>query len=175
MEKKTEKEVRQEVDQRLREIALLKEEIQHQGLVFSCLNESQLTRKVKGESSKSPYIYAQGWTSGTTPGSAAVYTVYIANPDPASYYPMFVSIFFGVANFLDDIGAGLSGRDTRWPYLSTAPFSLAAGATTSKTFNYITPAGIALSTYMGNSVVWRGDWHDKGAYLDRGLFSVTLS
>jgi hypothetical protein len=27
-------------------------------------------------------IFAQGWTSGTSPGSTASYTVYVANPDP---------------------------------------------------------------------------------------------
>jgi hypothetical protein len=90
------------------------------------------------------------------------------------YYPLFVSIFFGAANFLDDIAEALSGRDDRWPYLSTPPFSLAAGATTNKTFNYTIPTGIFVSTYLGNSVVWRGEYHDKGSYFDRGLFDVSV-
>ncbi len=123
MEKKSEKEIRQEVELRLREIALFKEEAQNQGLKFSSLTEEQIVKKVKLESSKSPYIYAQSWTSGTTPGSSASYSVNIANPDPVGYYPMYVSIFFGIGNFLADIGEGWIGRDTHWPVLSTPPFS----------------------------------------------------
>ena len=54
MEKKTDQERRQEVEQRLREIALLKEEAQEQGLTFSSLSEEALTKKIKGETSSSP-------------------------------------------------------------------------------------------------------------------------
>lgn len=174
MEQKTKEQVKMEVEQRLREIVLLKQEFEQQRLKFSSLSEEEIVKKIQGESTNSPYIYAQGWVSGTAPGSPANYTVYIANPDAVGYYPLYVSIFFGVANFLADIGEGLSGRDDRWPYLSTAAFGLAAGATTNKTLNYTTPAGVPLSTYMGNAIVWRGDFHDQGAYLDRGLFDVTL-
>ena len=174
------KDIRQEVEQRLREIALLKEEAQEQGLTFSSLSEEALTKKVKGETSNSPYIYSQSWTSGTSPGSSASYRVYIANPDAIGYYPVFASIFFGVANFLDNtrfgeaLANGNFNADSQWPYMSTRPFSLAAGATTNQTFNYITPTGVPLSTYIGNSVVWRGSYHDQGVYFDRGLFYVTL-
>lgn len=172
---KSEQEIRREVEQRKRELEMLREEARQQGLAFSGLSEEELVKKIRRESTQSPYIYGQGWTSGTTPGAFASYTVYISNPDPVGYHTMFVSIFFGAANFLDDIGEGLSGRDTKWPYLSSAPFSLAAGATTNKAFSYTTPTGVPPSTYLGNAVVWRGELHDKGIYLDRGLFYVTLS
>ncbi len=172
----SEKEVKIELSKRLDEIELFKKEAQMKGLEYSVLTEEELVKKIKRETSRSPYIYMQSWTSGTSPGSPANYTVYISNPDPSGYYPMFISIFFGVANFLDDIGEGLgSRRDINWPYISTEPFSLASGATANKTFNYTTPSGVALGTYLGNSIVWRGQWHDKGTYFDRGLFRVTLS
>ena len=175
MEKKRDQDIKQEVEQRLREIAMLKQEAQEQGLAFSSLSEDDLVKKVRAESSGSPYIYSMSWTSGTTPGSSALYTVNIANPDAISYYPMFVTIFFGLANFFDDISQGWIGRDIRWPELSTAPFSLAAGATTNKTFSYTTPTGVPLSTYLGTAVVWVGSRFDQGSYFDRGLFQVTLS
>jgi hypothetical protein len=180
MAEKPKQDVKQEVEQRLREIALLKEETQQQGLAFSSLSEEELSRKIKSASSGSPYVYAQAWISGTSPGSSASYTVYIANPDAVGYYPMFVSIFFGAANFLDSAGIGEAladgnfNMDTGWPYMSTRPFSLAAGATTNQSFSYTTPTGVPLTTYIGNSVVWRGQYHDQGVYFDRGLFYVTL-
>lgn len=173
---RNEQDVNREVERRLEEISLLRDVAQQQGLAFSGLSEEVLVRKVRRESSSSPYIYAQGWTSTVGPGATASYSVYISNPDPSGYYPMFVSIFFGAANFLDDVGEGLSGRDTRWPYLSSRAFVLAGnGATTTQNFSYTAPTGVPLSTYLGNSVLWRGDFHDKGAYLDRGLFYVNLS
>jgi hypothetical protein len=54
-------------------------------------------------------------------------------------------------------------------------FSLASGGTTNGGFNYTTPTGVPLTTYIGNAVVWRGELHDQGVYFDRGLFYVTLS
>jgi hypothetical protein len=121
------------------------------------------------------------WTSGTLPGSPAYFEVYISNPDPNGYYPVFASIFFGVANFLNNasFGEAASGgnfnMDRRWPYMSSRPFGLASGATANEAFNYTTPAGVPLTTYIGNVVVWRGEHHDQGVYFDRGLFYVTLS
>jgi hypothetical protein len=169
---KSEQEVKREVEQRLKEIKLLK--AQDKKLKFSSLSEDELLGKVRRQTAKSPYIYAQAWTSGTSIGAPASYAVYISNPDPTGYYPTFVSIFFGVANFLDDIAEALAGRDQRWPYLTIAPFSLASGATTTQTFNYTTPSGIVASTYLGNSLVWAGAYHDKGSFFDRGLFDVSL-
>jgi hypothetical protein len=175
MEGKSEEEVRQEVEQRLREIELLREEAQQQGLSFHSLSEEELARKIRGESSQSPYGFSLSWTSGTSPGSPAIFTVNISNPDGIGYYPLFVTVFFGAANFLDDIGEGISGRDTRWPYLTSRPFSLAAGATAKQTFNYTTPTGVPLTTSTGNSVLWLANYDDKGTYFDRNLFYITLS
>ena len=53
MAMKTNEEVKKEVEQRLLEIELLKVEAQDQGLAFSSLSEEELTRKVRGESSRS--------------------------------------------------------------------------------------------------------------------------
>lgn len=172
---KTEQHVKQRIEHRLAEIELLKQEAQQQGLAFSTPTKEQLEKKIRGDTSNSPHIYAQNWTSSTTPGSPAHYQVYVSNPDPIGYYPMFVSVFFGVANFFDNIADGIAGRDERWPYLTSAPFSLASAGTSSQAFNYTTPTIAGRSTYVGNAVLWRGDLHDKGAYCDRGLFYVTLT
>jgi hypothetical protein len=167
--------VQKELALRLEEIEVLRRQAQQQGLAFSAPSREQLERKIRGETSNSPYIYSMSWTSGTTPGSPAYYNVSVSNPDPQGYYPMFVSVFFGVANFFDNIADGLIARDDRWPFLSSAPFNLAAGGTSTQSFSYTTPAAVPRSTYCGNAVVWRGELHDKGAYADRGLFYVTLN
>jgi hypothetical protein len=174
MAKKTDKEVQQQVEQVLREIELHKQQTQQRGLTYSGLSEEQIVKKVRGETAKSPFITGEGWTSGTHPGSPATYSVNIFNPDPVGYYPMFVTIFFGLANFFGNIAEGWEGRDKRWPELSTAPFSISAGGSTTQNFSYTVPVGVPLSTYLGEAVVWVGDFHDIGKYFDRGFFYVTL-
>jgi hypothetical protein len=169
------REVREELERRLEEIELLKRQAQEQGLAFSAPTREQLEKKITGESSNSPYIYSMSWTSGTTPGSPASFQVWMSNPDAAGYYPVFASIFFGVANFFANIAEGLIARDDRWPYLSSQPFSLTSGATGTQSFSYTTPSTVPRSTYLGNVLVWRGEYHDQGAYFDRGLFYVTLT
>jgi hypothetical protein len=126
--KKSDQEVQQELDRRIEEIELLNRQAQQQGLAFSAPTREHLEKKIRGESSNSPYIYAASWTSGTTLGSPAHYKVSMSNPDPANYYyPMFVSLFFGVANFFDNIADGTIARDDRWPYVSSPPFFLPLG------------------------------------------------
>jgi hypothetical protein len=173
-DKKNAETVRREVDQLKKKIEILKEQARERGQAFSSLEEEQLTRKVRGETSKSPFIYAQGWTSGTTPGSAANYTVYVHNPDPSGYFPVYVTIFFGLGNFFE-AGQAWSGRDKRWPEFSSDRTFLSANSDHSFSFSYTVPSGLPLGTYNGNSVLWRGDWHDIGAAFDRGSFDVRLS
>src|SRR5882672_8592353 len=91
--KKTAEAVKREVDQLKEQIAALKEQAQERGQAFSALSEEQLARKVRGETSKSPFIFAQSWTSGTSSGSTANYTVSVRNPDPTAYFPFYVTIF----------------------------------------------------------------------------------
>ena len=107
-EKKTAEAIKREVTHLKKLIEVLKEQAREQGQAFSSLEEDQLTKKVQGETSKSPFIFAQSWTSGTTLGSAANYTVHVRNPDPVAYSPVYATIFFGLGNFF---GADRPGRD----------------------------------------------------------------
>lgn len=172
--KKTQEEVKAEVKRLSAEIAALRERAREQGQAFSGLDDKELEKKVKGETSNSPFIYAQGWTSGTSPGSPASYTVYVNNPDPVSYFPFYASIYFGLGNFFS-VADGWAGRDKRWPDFSSDRTFLNASSTASFTFSYTTPTGLPLGTYNGNTVIWEGEWHDTGQSFDRGSFDVRLS
>lgn len=171
--KKSASEVKHEVSQLKQEIEILRVQSRESGLAFSSLNEDELVRKVKGETSNSPFIFGQSWTSGTTPGSAASYTVHVRNPDPVGYFPFYATVFFGLGNFFNT-GLAWSGRDERWPALSSTRTSLAANSNHSFNFAYTTPTGLPLGTYNGNSVIWHGSWHDIGSEYDRGSFDVRL-
>jgi hypothetical protein len=84
-------------------------------------------------------------------------------------------VFFSVANFFENIADGFIGRDDRWPSLSSPPVVLAAGATSTQSFNYTLPSSVLATTYLGNAVLWRGEFFNQGVYFDRGLFWVTLT
>ncbi len=169
-----EKEIRKEARKLTEEIESLRERAREKGLAFACLSEEELVKKIKGETSNSPYIYAQSWTSGGSPGSSASYTVYISNPDPTSYFPLYASICFGLGNVVD-VADAWNGRDTRWISVSSDRTFMAAGATANFTFNYNVPSGVETGTYNGNTVVWQGDWHDTGTVFDRGSFDIEVS
>jgi hypothetical protein len=175
MAKKSDREVQAEVERRLEEIAQLREQAQGQGQAFSAPSEEQLTKKIRAESGNSPYIYSESWTSAATGGSIAYYSLWAANPDSTPHYSVFTTIFFGLANFFTDLGEGIDARDSRWPYISSDGLMLPVGGTINPRFTYTTPVGLPAGTYLGNAVLWRGDYHDIGQYFDRGLFPVRVT
>ena len=172
--KKTEEQVKHEVAQLKEEIEVLRQLAREQGRAFSHLSDQQLMRKARGDTAKSPFIFGQSWTSGTSPGSPANYTVSARNPDPIAYFPFYVTIYFGLGNFFD-VPQGWIGRDKRWPEFSSDRTFFSANSNQSFSFDYTVPTGLPHGTYNGNSILWRGDFHDVGIAFDRGSFDVRVS
>lgn len=170
---KTAEEIKREVTELQKKIEFLRQQTREYGQSFSSLTEEELARKIRGETSNSPFIYSQSWTSGTTPGSSASYNVYVHNPDPSGYFPVYVTIFFGLGNVID-LGQGWTGRDKRWPEFSSDRTSFPPNSDVQFNFSYTVPTGLPLGTYNGNAVVWRGDFHDVGVVYDRGSFDLKL-
>ena len=137
--------IKLEVDQLKKQIASLKEQAQQQGLAFSSIEEEQLIKKVKGETSKSPFIYAQSWSGGATLGGNVYYNVYVRNPDPNPYNPFCVTIFFGLGNFFA-IDQGWIGRDKRWPEISSDSTYFPSNSDRNFSFNFTVPSSLPLGT-----------------------------
>jgi hypothetical protein len=173
MRPKSEEEIQREVDQRLREIEQLQQQAHDRGLEFVALSEEGLRAKLAGESAQSPYFYGAGYNSAASPGGTFMYEVAIANPDPTDCL-LLITVFFGMANFINDISFGPAHRNPEWPYLSCRPFVLAAGSTTTQAFTLQAPTSVLLGTYTGNVVLWRPQFFDQGVYFDRGYFDLTL-
>jgi hypothetical protein len=171
--KKTEEDVKRDVTRLKTHIERLKQAANERGKAFASLSEESLVKKVRGETAKSPFMYAQSWTSGAFPGANANVTLYLHNPDPVGYFPFYVSIFFGLGS-LTDIGDAWDGRDDRFPAFSSARADFLANTDQSFSFDYVIPTGLPLGTYNGNSVVWVGDWFGTGTVFDRGTFDLQL-
>jgi len=175
MATKSAAQVKRELEQRLAEIERHREDAKRQKLEFSCLDEKALLKKIKRMTAHSPYIFSQAWTGGGAAGSAQMYEVQFANPDPGGYFPFFVTIYFGPVAFVTDLGAALAARDSRWPALSSARLSLNPGVSLRQRFDFAMPAGLQKGTYHGNSVIWEGEWHDRGTPFDRGLWDLAAT
>jgi hypothetical protein len=154
----------------LDEIERRRQEAERQGLNFTAPTAEQLMKKLA--STESPMIVGQGWGSAP-PGGTFTYNVSINNPDPIQWNSLYVHVFVGAANLVPDVGDALSAVDPRFPRL-TMPrvfgLSLAPGATQSVSFSITVPTAIERSNYLGNAILFEGNYHDVGRYLDRGLF-----
>jgi len=177
-QEKSDKDVKEQVERDLAEIEALRSEAHEAGLAFKARTKKDLEQKIREAASGTPYIYAAAWSSRLPAGATANYRVYVRNPDPVTYSGVFVTVFWGLANLFANIYEGLIGRDARWPYLSSEPFTLTSGASTSKSFDYVTPSWVDPSTYLGNAVFWQHQpvtIGDRGAYFDHDVFYITLT
>jgi hypothetical protein len=174
MVKKSEAEVKKELKRLLAEIKVRKEQAEKLGRAFVSPSEEQLIRKIRGETSNSPFFFIQEWDSFTTAGSRCYYIANYTNPDPGLRL-CFVTMFFGLAHLDPDINSAIGARDTRWPFVSTQLTLLQPGETGIAEFDYTVPY-VPKGTYFGNTVLW--GWNpseDLGTLFDRGAaFYVTL-
>jgi hypothetical protein len=155
----------------LDEIERHRQEAERQGLNFTAPTAEQLLKKLA--STESPMFFGQGWTSSTTPGGVISFSANINNPDPIQWNSLYVHVFVGPANLVPDVGDAVSAVDPRFPRL-TMPrvfgLSLAPGATQSVSFSISVPTAIERSNYLGNAILFEGNYFDVGRYLDRSLF-----
>ena len=170
---KTEAEVNEALKRLLKEIEVLKEQARERGRAFASRSEEQLARKLRGETSKSPFFTGWTWDQFTNSGNPSFFLANYFNPDPEVRF-CFVTIFFGVA-FLDDLSSAIGARDARWPYVSTEVVFLDTDATGIAEFIYQVPY-VTKGTYFGNFALWGWNPTDPALTLfDRGgPFYVTL-
>jgi hypothetical protein len=171
---KTETEVRQALERLNKEIEVLKEQARERGRAFGSRSEEQLVKKLRGETSNSPFFTGWSWDQFTNSGSPSFFLANYFNPDPQVRF-CFATIFFGLA-FLDaDISSAIEARDTRWPFVSTEIVFLDPNATGIAEFILQVPY-VTKGTYYGNFALW--DWDPAGgapALFDRvhGMY-ITL-
>jgi hypothetical protein len=171
---KSQTEIKKALKQILKERDELKAQAKKRGCEFVSLSPQQLTRKLRGETSNSPFFTAQAWDQFASPGSPCFFLANYTNPDPQVRL-CFVTIFFGLTNLVPDVASALAARDSAWPYLSTELTIVSPGETGVANFTYPVPFG-PKGTYIGNALLWA--WAiggDIGVVFDRATpFYVTL-
>ena len=154
----------------LEEIARHRKEAQEKELNFTAPTKKQIWKKLSKKAS--PMIIFQSWNH-TTPGGTINYNVGIKNPDPTKRIWIFNHLFIGPANMVSDVGQALCTVDTRFPRLTLPDFdglALDPGATETLSFSFKVPNDVESTNYLGNSFLFRANWHDIGEYFDRAIF-----
>ena len=162
---------KQQVDEIVEELKRFKLEAEKEKLNVTTATREQL--EVKLVESDSPMIIFQSWGGSVPNGGTLNYNVGIRNPDPVQHVWLFAHVFVGLANIVPDVGAAAAAVDSRFPRLTLPDFaglSIAPGTTETLSFSIPVPASIESSNYLGNTFLFRLNWHDVGQYLDRGVF-----
>ena len=169
----TASEVKSQVEKIQKEVEKHKRE--NKGEHFTSVTPEEIERKLKRVNS--PMIVSQGWNS-TTPGGTVNYNLGLFNPDPTLAVWLFAHVWVGSGNIDPVTGTFLLNVDPRFPRLTEPVFDglvLPAGASATLKFALKVPASIEKTNYIGNSCLMQFNWHDVGAYLDRGVFVFAVS
>jgi hypothetical protein len=171
---KTETEMREALIRLLEQIEALREKARERNRAFDSPSEEQLAKKLRGETTNSPFFIALEWDQFTNAGSPSFFLANYVNPDPQIRF-CFVTIFFGLAFLNGDISSAIAARDVRWPYVSTEIVFLDPNATGVGEFTLMVPY-VTKGTYFGNFVLWGWNPGEPSLTLfDRGTpMYVTL-
>jgi hypothetical protein len=169
----------------LPEIDIQRKKAESGKMRFTALNEQQLHARLLPRSTPSlpipvlaPMIVWQSWTGTTSPGGSINYSLGVYNPLPNPQSWLFAHAFIGPANFIHNPGMALQSIDSRFPRLTEPAFpglDVGPGATVSLHFDMKIPQCIEPSNYLGNALLFRGDWHDVGGYVDRGFWPFLVN
>lgn len=170
------KEVSKKVDAVLKKIEKRKRQIKKKGISVHGITKAELVSKFKPESCNYPFISHEWWTSGGRPGDDIQHGVVIYNPGPNSYFPVFVSTFFGPSNFLNDVGDAMGARDLQWPYISDGPVFLGIGESHEFVFRHKIPDQAVTGIHHGNAIAWvAGFFGTNGLIFDRGNIWIKVA
>jgi hypothetical protein len=170
----SEKELDEKVQELLKEVEGLRREATNQGAASQGLDEEALRRKLRGETSESPFFYYANWAGSVAIGQSAYVIGYVHNPDPIVHSPLYLTLFFGLSNGSSDITDGWVGRDTRWNSTS-AVFGLDSGGSVSRIINYTVPTVERPGTYVANLLLWGSSFGNPNQFFDRWTLNVYVT
>jgi hypothetical protein len=137
-----------------------------------------LVRKIRGETSHSPYIVSLSWNATAARGSNTGASIGVYNPDPTTYTSttLYAHLFWGPGNMIADVGAFVNSADVRFPQFAVGIYTNPSPPINFATVNTIPlPANVAVGTYLMNWVVFLRNAFDVGTYLDRACVYTTLT
>jgi hypothetical protein len=174
MDRKTEEEIRAEVERVMQELTFLEREARDRGELFVRLDEETLRRKIAGDEADSPFFGGWGMSSGP-PGGKANVSVYVYNPDPVSYY-YHGYLVFGPSCLIQATDLSLTAVDTRLPRYTRNLF-VAPNSSMNQTYPIPIPPDFppALGGYIGSCYMVDLYTLDVAQVIDRVTLYITVS
>ena len=119
--------------------------------------------------SNTPLIGSWVWRLDVALGAKTYVIFNIYNPTNTYWHSVNLSLFFGPAHFISDVGLAIAGRDNRWTQLSGRTELQPGTIHTPIRFDFTVPVGVDPSTYFGNVVLWR-----YAQVFDRNFYYQTV-
>jgi len=134
------------------------------------LPKSALIRKLRGQTSSSPFISATSWQPVAARGSTISAGLGVVNPDPMAYSAkqLFAHAFWGPGNVLTDLGSFILSADAAFPRFAVGIQAPADPLVLSYGFIDIPlPPAVAPGTYLMNWMLFLHTPFGTGTFLER--------
>lgn len=162
--------ISKELEQFARDAAVRKQEV-------AILPRAELIRKIRGETSHSPFIVLLSWFAAAQRGTTITASLGIFNPDPITHpsSELFAHAFWGPGNVVPDLDAYILSGDPAFPRHGVGidappgfPISIA-------TISIPLPAAVAAGTYLMNWILFLRNAFGIGTVLERASVYTVLS
>ena len=163
-------------DKILKDLQSLLEEAADRKQAVNIVSRPDLIRKLRGQTSHSPFLVFIAWNAVTARGSTTSPSVGVFNPDPTPYsaLDLFAHAFWGPGNVLTDLDAFVLSADPAFPRLAVG-IDVPAGSTVVGTVNILLPTAVAAGTYMMNWLLFLRNPFGVGTLLERAGVFTTLT
>jgi hypothetical protein len=141
------------------------------------LSKEELVRKIRGETSHSPFIVLLSWFASAPRGTTITATLGIYNPDPITYLSsdLFAHAFWGPGNVVNDLDAYLLSADSAFPRLGVGVDAPPSLPITFATVSIPLPASVAAGTYLMNWILFLRNAFGVGTVLERASVYTALT
>jgi len=163
-------------DNILKDLQPLLQEAAARNQSINVLSKPDLIRKLRGQTSHSPFLVFIAWNSVAARGSTTSPSVGVFNPDPNPYsaFDLFAHAFWGPSNVLTDLDAFLLSADPAFPRVAVG-IDAPAGSTVVGTVNILLPTAVAAGTYLMNWLLFLRNPFGVGTLLERAGVFTTLT
>jgi hypothetical protein len=140
------------------------------------LPQAELVRKLRRETSHSPFIITLSWFASAQRGTTTTPSLGIYNPDPNPYAgsDLFAHAFWGPGNVLADLDAHVLSADPAFPRFAVG-VDVAPGFPISfATLDIPLPTAVPAGTYLMNWLLFLRNAFGAGTLLERACVYTVL-
>ena len=141
------------------------------------LPKADLIRKIRGETSHSPFIVLLSWFAAAQRGTTITATLGIYNPDPITYLSsdLFAHAFWGLGNVVTDLDTYLLSADPSFPRLGIGIDAPPSFPISFATVSIPLPTAVAPGTYLMNWILFLRNAFGVGTVLERASVYTALT